>query len=538
MKKFSLHKQNQVQSPTNKDQTAGFVLLATLLGAIICGYFVFQANFPLNDGGMFFSMVRDLEANHFILPAFTSYNEAAIPFAYPPLAFYCVGFLHVFLKIDLIQLFRFFPLVFAVLAIPAFYLLSTQLLEKKTQQILAIFLYAVFPPAYTWQIMGGGVTRAPAWFFALLGLFFFMRYLHGKKRLDLVWIAVFTALTALTHLEMAWFLALTYLTMYLFFCPSLRSLGELALTGLGALLLASPWWGTVLASHGIQTFRAALGSGGFTLTSPLAFILSMGGADKMSLSFIAFLAVIGIFIESRRRNWFLFLWLLVLIFLDPRSSQRVAAMPMVMLAAVALASFFAWLGNRGQVKDELSTPENLLLQRPVSIVFLVLLIYALFLNIYSLYSGQSYLESLNQENRQAMAWVKTNIPAESRFVVLDFPYGWFSDMTAEWFPALSGRKSVLTAQGLEWLPGQASAAAQNLAEVSNCKMNGLDCFEKWAKDKHLGLAYVYFSTNSQGYYAPAKYTSTLESEMSISGSYELVFSNEDVRIYKIRELIQ
>jgi hypothetical protein len=112
---------------------------------------------------------------------------------------------------------------------------------------------------------------------------------------------------------------------------------------------------------------------------------------------------------------------------------------------------------------------EILLQNPVSIVFMVFLIYGLFMNLYSLYSGNSYLQILNKENREAMTWVKENTPSESQFLVLDFPYGWFSDMPAEWFPALAERKSLLTVQGQEWLSSQAAKASQNLSEVSIVK---------------------------------------------------------------------
>ena len=50
--------------------------------------------FPLNDGGMFLVMIRDLRLNGFALPAFTSYNLSNIPFAYPPLGLYAGAILN------------------------------------------------------------------------------------------------------------------------------------------------------------------------------------------------------------------------------------------------------------------------------------------------------------------------------------------------------------------------------------------------------------------------------------------------------------
>lgn len=515
------------------DQTAGFVLLATILGGLICGFFVYQADFPLNDGGMFYTMVQDLQHNHFVLPAFTSYNHSAIPFAYPPLAFYLTAFLNSFLHIDLLQLFRFLPLIFCIASIPAFYLLSTQLLSGKGQQILATFLYAVSPAAYTWQIMGGGLTRSPAWFFSVLGLFFFIKYIKGKKVSHLVWMGVFTALTALTHLEMVWFLALTYLTVYLYFDRSWKSLISLGITAVGILAVISPWLVSVLRVHGFSPFQAAFSTGGFTLTSPIAFLLSMGGVDKMSLAFISLLAILGIFLQVRQKNCFLFLWLLVLVFLDPRSSQRIAAIPIALLAAVALWTFLKWIAKKAATGNDEESDQTVLLKRPVAATLLVVLIYALFLNLFLFYGGMSYLQTVNRENRQAMAWVKENTPSESRFLVLDFPYGWFSDSVAEWFPTLTERQSLLTVQAQEWLPGAASKISAQLSEGTNCRMDGIDCFETFITKHQLQAEYIYFSTNSRSEYQPPRFSSVIEAQISTSGNYSLVFSNSDVRIYQV-----
>jgi len=66
---------------------------AVLLGVGVRAFHVLSHGFPLNDGGLFFSMVRDLQAAHYHLPAFTSYNDAGIPYAYSPLGFYLAGLL-------------------------------------------------------------------------------------------------------------------------------------------------------------------------------------------------------------------------------------------------------------------------------------------------------------------------------------------------------------------------------------------------------------------------------------------------------------
>src|SRR6266545_8069862 len=80
--------------------------LALFLGSVIRIFPEVMAGFPLNDGGMFYVMIRDLRLNHYFLPAFTTYNLAAIPFAYPPLGLYLAALLRDVLGLPEIEALR------------------------------------------------------------------------------------------------------------------------------------------------------------------------------------------------------------------------------------------------------------------------------------------------------------------------------------------------------------------------------------------------------------------------------------------------
>jgi hypothetical protein len=66
---------------------------AIAIGFVVRAMFVFSSSFPLNDGGMFYAMVRDLQGNGYAIPSFTSYNLGNVPFTYPPLGFYLAAVL-------------------------------------------------------------------------------------------------------------------------------------------------------------------------------------------------------------------------------------------------------------------------------------------------------------------------------------------------------------------------------------------------------------------------------------------------------------
>ena len=76
------------KSITRNEWATLILFLSILLGTFVRFNPAILARFAINDGGMFAVMIDDLKANHYLIPAVTSYNHAGIPFAYPPLGFY------------------------------------------------------------------------------------------------------------------------------------------------------------------------------------------------------------------------------------------------------------------------------------------------------------------------------------------------------------------------------------------------------------------------------------------------------------------
>ena len=126
-------------------------------------------DFPLNDGGLFYVMVRDIQRAHYHLPAFTSYNDAHIPFGYSPLAFYLAAVLNDS-GFDLFTLFRVLPFIASTLSIVAFYLLARQMVQSRAAIAVAVIAFAIVPRGFVWLLMGGGLTRSFGYLFALLSL--------------------------------------------------------------------------------------------------------------------------------------------------------------------------------------------------------------------------------------------------------------------------------------------------------------------------------------------------------------------------------
>ncbi len=187
----------------NNRRTLTFLLLllALLFGTFVRVLPVLQAGFPLNDGGLFYTMTSDLQKADYALPAVTTYNRLDIPYAYPPLPFYLMALIRSITGADLLDIIRWLPVVFSLLTIPAFFLLAQALLGDPLKAALATVMYALLPRSYEWVIMGGGVTRAPAALFLILmtwGVYRLFR--SGGWKFYLVTI-LSAALVILTHPE-------------------------------------------------------------------------------------------------------------------------------------------------------------------------------------------------------------------------------------------------------------------------------------------------------------------------------------------------
>jgi hypothetical protein len=523
----------------NKQQLSatGAMLLATILGLIIRGFYVFQSNFPLEDGGMFLTMVKDLQAAHYHLPAVTSYNLSNIPYAYPPLPFYLTAALNAWLKIDLISLLRFLPLIFSVATIPAFYWLARQLLKNDTQVIAATFIFTLFSPVYKWQIMGGGLTRSPALFFTVLSLAAFLVWQKSGKWRALTTLVIFSSLTTLCHLEMVVILVLSYLVLYLLRKPTWKNFLQLVIAGIGTIALTAPWWGTVVAQHGLSPFINASTYGNFNFPSTIAYLLGLIPTSDLNEVLFTAIGLVGAVILAFRKDWLLAAWWLVLVLFDPRSTQRSVTIPIALLAGVAISEAVLWLEKnlpekRSKATEALAEEEHSQ-NRPVQILILFCLFFAFFTDLVVNYTDPQYMTSINKENRAAMEWAKQNTPSESQFMVISYPESWAEDIVSEWFPTLAERRNLLTGQGQEWMAhGTQRATVKSLSVVSNCRMVGLDCFEKWLQTSDFKVDYFYFTTNSVDDKSDSfLYSSVVEAQMARDPNFKLVYSNRNVEIF-------
>ena len=209
------------------------VFFLTLIGLTVRISAPLSASFPLNDGGLFYRMILDLQANHFALPTYTTYNNAVLPFAYPPLAFYFYALVSSLSHISILKLMQFLPAIVSGLTIPAFYLLAKEMLDSKAQVALALLAFAFVPRTFDWLIMGGGVTRSLGLLFALLAMRqAYLLFSTHSTRATLAMI-VLGALVVYTHPEATTHTAISAIFFYLWKDRSIKGLVRALIAAIG-----------------------------------------------------------------------------------------------------------------------------------------------------------------------------------------------------------------------------------------------------------------------------------------------------------------
>lgn len=495
------------------------LIISTLLGGIARLAPAMSRAFVINDGGLFYSMVQDLRVHQFSLPFFASYNGGYIPYVYPPFGFYLTGWL-VESGFSAGELFRWLPGIFSVLSIPAFYLLARALLRDELQAGLASLFYAMLPVGFMWQIMGGGVTRAPGLVFGLLMFFAVVKmYQWGQMH----WVfasAVFASLLVLSHPEMT-YQALFAVGYFFFFWRSRRAFVHSLMVGSLTLLLTSPWWLTVLFRHGWQPFLAALGA-----HSPreglagLFFIFQFNLTGEPFMTVISSLGMLGILAAVRRRDFFLVGWLFFSMLTDARSAPLFSGFPLAMLAAEGFVLLFSKV-----LLPEISFwPKNWFALGVISVLTAYLLLSALVAAL-----RQANVSALSETNLRTFAWVKENVPRGSPFLVLTGAHA-LSDPISEWFPALTESYSLATVQGSEWSYRQGLAESiWRYERLQDCLQQGPTCLYAWGAD----FSYVYISrsqTDEVG--RTVSLVSPLEILLRQSPEFVIIFESDDALIFK------
>lgn len=493
------------------------LLLGLILGSFVRLTPVISASFPIKDGGLFSVFVDEILNNRFSLPMFIPYNDLTIPFAYPPLSFYLSAILSFSLNISTIELIKFLPVIFSILTIPAFHWLASTVLESDRQVCFATLSFALLPTAIDFMIVGGGLPRSLGYIFALLALGQTWLLFTRTNQRHLLWSILWTSLAFLTHPVVAKFLVYSLVVIFLSKGRTKNGMGYLFGIICGAALLTSPWWLIVISRHGIAPYFNALQAIPQSWTSYLAVFLFMQ-TNEPYLHIQGLIALIGIFVCLSRRNYWLPTWLAAVFIFEPRLVASYSILPTALFVGTGLDFLIASLNPPNATHNSLSS----LNKNPLSPTSKIMLGFFLLYALVSAYIAAPR-QYLSVNNRQAMAWIKDNLPANSQFLIISGINGPGEDYISEWFPVLSDSTSLATPQGREWFSGNEFVKLwQNHDKLQGCREKDVSCVENWGKENNGEFSYVYLYKSTK--------MNTINASLKSSG-FQVIFENSEVMLF-------
>jgi hypothetical protein len=506
------------------DWPALLLFTAILLGGLVRFMPALVTHFPINDGGMFYTMTQELSSNGYALPATTAYNGLGLPYAYPPFGFYLASLLSDFGRVPLLTVFLWLPPFLSLLSIPAFYLLARALLPDNLRAALATVFFALAPGEYSWSIMGGGVTRAAGIAFLFLAVFFVLRLFQAGKPKFLLPAVLFCSLAVLSHPEVGLQTAGICALLWFFYGRTWRGALHAFLVALGVFLFTAPWWGTVLAQHGSAPFLSALQTGEHTSVDWLVLLTRLFSTGEF-VPLLLILRVAGFMHAILKKQFFFIALVLLPALVDPRSAAFIAHLSLTMLSAFACLDVVPAL-----VKKFRGIEMKPVLNHRTGVIILLLVTFTLFLEC-GLYNFRLINTTLTADERVAMTRLRENLPASQNFLILTGkPYS-MSDPVQEWFPILTGQHSQTTLQGLEWTLGAEFIGRLNdLVLFQTCA--DLACVNDWSARTGLRYDYLWISKfRADDQSATARAAHSLLSELESSGQYRLLHENESAAIF-------
>ncbi|MCC6568397.1 MAG: hypothetical protein IT315_04090 [Anaerolineales bacterium] len=448
---------------TNDDIGTLFLLVAILFGAWFRIFPPLDAGFPINDGGLFYSMIEAVRQNEFKIPQTVLFNGLEIPFVYPPLGFYVAAFAGAIFHTDTLTILRWMPAITLICTIPAVFALAQNFLKSRLEAGLAALIYALLPRSITWLIMGGGVTRSLGQLFLILAALNLYKMYATSERKFTVAAVIFCSLVVMTHPEAAIHTIGIALTLAFLHARNRRGFFQTALVGACTLLATTPWWVTMLVRHGAAPFISASQSGFHDLAYFYAFFIAY--TQEKFIPFIAVFAWIGIIYLLSKREYTLPALFVIPFLIEPRNAPNIGTITIPMLAAHAIIQVLL-----PSFANAPSGATSLLGAKPQKL-FAATIAFCLIVGM-QIFGMEMSVNRVHPETRQAYEWIKQHTPPDSRFVILSGIVGSLEDFNNEWFPALTDRVSLTTLQGLEWNENtNFDEYSAWLGDVQNCRFD-------------------------------------------------------------------
>jgi len=437
------------------------LLLAVLLAAPIVFFQAFRYSFPLGYAGMFTQIAGQIAGAGFSLPMIIPhYGPGGIPLVYPPLAMYVFA-LGSKLGISTWHYLRFAPAIFSLLALIAFYYFTGEAVESRVAGAAAVILAITQPAVYYTHVWSAGVVRAPALFFCMAGLFFYLKAIRRFSWLSFILAGLLLGLVVTTHWLYVLFAALVGLACLIAEWKASAIPVALGILGV-ALLVAAPWLVLIVERHGLASVMMASSShrniAFFTSLGEIPQALQFIGGNLGYVTdnfFLTLLAIPGCILLILQRKFHIPLAFLFILFTGEASffSEILAGI----MAGVCVAEILHRVSRPDMVKSPGASRLAWLAIAAVTIICFALA------SVQGLKQIFQYQPEINAQSLKMADFVRENTDPNATYLFI----GSFNG--AEWFPYLFDRTPVFAQWGSEW-KGDYARQTDILIALRKCEL--------------------------------------------------------------------
>lgn len=465
---------------------------------------------PVSLGGLYFAGARAIAENGFLLPeTLPHYTAGGVPFAYPPLHFYVTAtYVHV-LDIPMETVAVIVPALYFVALQPPLFFFTREIAGDERIAGAACVVFACSPLIQRVSFTGAAVLYSGALFFNIVAAFAGVRYFKTERPKWLIFATVAWACILASHPGKSAWIAISYIFLWAWFSRTRRGFLGGALVAIGGFALTSPWWATVVSRHGIEVYLHAAGthSGLFPLDFTFESYTQYFESHRWHL-----LGLLGAGFLTVRGRPVVAVWYLVTEAAIPTVGFTILLPVLFAAGLVAGIEYSVRIAKRvvSEISDRPlreSFPTTIRLERIVSIFLLGVLVVAIIPSGIATVETTASRQPLEPGDQQAMEWVRTETPADARFMVV----GWYE---YDWFPAIADRTVVANVYGAEWEATGQAKQAELRSKLSNC--GTVECVEGVSSTHELGIRYIYVS---QGF-SRADLVDSAETSASWTTAYE------------------
>lgn len=494
------------------------VLVAGIIFRII-HLFLIPKGIPFDLGGLYYEFARQIEQANFHFPVtIPFYTDGGLPFAYPPLVFFIEAVILRFFHPDKFLLVNTLPSVFLVISLFTFYFLTKALYpENRSVHVFSLLAFIVLPNTYQGSIQASGVVEAFSSIFVILFMFLTVR-LKFEKFWNFILIGSVGGLCVWSSPGSA------YATVYLFVAFALYHfrrqknywiyLRNLLIAGITSVLVASPYFLTVIHNHSIYIFtQSFLGQhGADVFKTQLMYTLSLKYLTNIDILWV--FGLVGLITLIRTRNWIIPFWFISLS-LIPRESVWLVGAAGALLIGYAANLLFIF------ILDGLKSPEG---RKKFSswalalfcLLFLVIKGNLIFDDYYSFYkSVENSLPTTGNIN--TLEWMNQNLPKDAKVAVVVSNNG-----IIEWAPPITKRTILNVPYGTEFDISKRATISRFNKKVTDCE--DLLCISKSVNDS--------FSIESFHLLISDQFLDgvTIASDKL---DVQLIYKNEDLNLFKV-----